>query len=218
VSEILTALEPVEGKSTVRVRVGQVSWEIGREAADALGLAPGLPVDAALVGAIEAAADRRVAAARVLRHLRNRPRTEREVRDFLLRHSHGAPAIDAVLNELRAKGLVDDGRYASWYVTASRGRKPAGSGRIVRELLRRGVPRDMAARAAEDPQGAPQAELERAMRAARPRFAAAARLGRERGLRRLHGFLLRRGFAPSVARQACLRLFAPAASEPDPGE
>jgi hypothetical protein len=46
------------------------------------------------------------------------------------------------------------------------------------------------------------------MAAARSRLAAARRLGRERGLRRLAGFLGQRGFGDAVTRDVCLRLFA----------
>jgi regulatory protein len=206
----IDALEPVDGKSTVRVRLGEKTLEIGREAAENLGLEPGAAVDADLLGRIEAAADRRSAAARILRYLRGRPRTAREVRDYLTGHGHGAQAVQAVLGELEAKGLVDDERYAAWYVRARRTSRLLGTARIVRELVARGVARETAERATREG-GAPgeaSSELDRALTAARPRFASAARLGRERGMRRLHGFLMRRGFGEAVVREACLRLFA----------
>lgn len=57
-------LVPVEGKSTVRVRIGAMTLEIARESADALGLVPGLVITAGLQAQLEAAADRREAAAR----------------------------------------------------------------------------------------------------------------------------------------------------------
>ena len=52
--------------------------------------------------------------------------------------------------------------------------------------------------------------------AARSKFAAAQRLGRERGLRRLAGFLAQRGFNDAVVREVSLRMFAgePAAPRP----
>jgi regulatory protein len=130
------------------------------------------------------------------------------VRTYLGRHGHGETEVQALLGELQAKGLVDDRRYAEWFVQARRGRRPAGTARIVRELTGRGVPRPMAENAVRAQDTGAEAELQRALAAAGPRFASVARLGRERGLRRLHAFLVRRGFGAGVARRACLQLFA----------
>ena len=206
----IDALEAVGGKSTVRVRIGDAAWEIGRETAERLGLARGIEVGAALRREIEAAADRRTAAARILRYLRARPHTAREVREFLTRHGHGPATVRAVLGELEAKGLVDDARYAAWYVRGKRAGRPLGTARLVRELVARGVPRQVAEDAANDrgADGETTSELDLALAAARSRLAEAARLGRERGMRRMHGFLSRRGFSEAVVREACFRLFA----------
>jgi regulatory protein len=215
----IDALEPVDGKSTVLVRLGDTALEIGREAAEALGLAPGVEVGSALLGRIEAAADRRSAAARILRYLRGRPRTAREVHDYLTGHGHGTAAVRDVLRELEVKGLVDDERYAAWYVRARRAHRPLGTARIMRELVARGVAREVAEAATRE-RGAPgeaTSDLELALAAARPRVAGALRLGRERGMRRLHGFLMRRGFGEAVVREACLRLFASVPRGDGPG-
>jgi len=221
----IDALEPVDGKSTVRVRIGEAAYEIGSESAARLGLAPGIEVGQQLRSEIEAAADRRTAAARILRYLRARPRTAREVGDFLSRHGHGSATVRAVLGELEAKGLVDDARYAAWFVRGKRAHRPLGAARIVRELVARGVARDLAEAAVADRESAGEStsELDLALAAARSRFAEAARLGRDRGMRRMQGFLSRRGFSEGVVREACFRLFADvpravARTGPDPEE
>jgi regulatory protein len=213
-ADTIEALDPVDGKSTVRVRIGGSSFEIGREAAETLGLAPGLVVGDGVRRAIEAAADRRVAAARVLRHLRSRPRTVHEVRVYLARHGHDEPTVKTLLAELQTQGLVDDARYAAWFVQARRQSRPTGTGRILRELLQHGVPRPLAEAAVQEAGDTRESELERALQAARPRLQATVRLGRERGMGRLHAFLLRRGFAAGVAREACLQLFADVPASP----
>jgi regulatory protein len=204
--ESIEALEPVPEKSTVRVRIGAITFEIARDTAEALELRVGAPVPAALRAAIEAAADRRAAAARILRHLRVRPRTSQEVRVFLTRHGHTPETVQAVLRDLEAKGLVDDARYAAFFVQARLAHRPTGAARLRRELQARGVPRELADEAAAGAGGGN--ELELALAAARPRVAAAKRLGRERGMRRLAGFLARRGFSDAAVRAACLSLFA----------
>lgn len=46
-----------------------------------------------------------------LRLLKIRPRTERELRERLSRKGHEPSAVDGLLQELKAKGLVDDARF-----------------------------------------------------------------------------------------------------------
>jgi regulatory protein len=205
-AEWIEALDLVAGKSTVRVQIGGTPFEIAREAAEALELRVGVGVTPALRAAIEAAADRRAAAARILRYLRVRPRTAQEVRDFLSRHGHAPATVQAVLGELEAKGLVDDARYAAFFVQARLAHRPMGAARLKRELRARGVPQELAAEAAGRAGGSDERAL--ALAAARPRLAAARRLGRERGMRRLAAFLARRGFSEAVVRETCLGLFA----------
>jgi regulatory protein len=132
--------------------------------------------------------------------------------------------VQAVLGELEAKGLVDDARYAAFFVQARLAHRPTGAARLRRELQARGVPRELAEEAAGPAGGGNQREL--ALAAARPRMAAAERLGRERGMRRLAAFLARRGFSAAVVREVCFSLFAgkpatprrPARSPRDPEE
>jgi regulatory protein len=214
-SDRIDGLEPVDGKSTVQVRFGERTLEIAADAVRALGLVPGQVVSEALLGMIEAAADRRVAAARVLRYLRGRPRTAAEVRVYLERHGHPGATVEAVLADLQAKGIVDDGRYAAWFVRGRLAHRPTGARRLVREMTERGVPRALADAAAASAMDAAD-ELELALAAARPRLAGLVPLGRERAMRRLAAFLARRGFREAVVREACLRLLAGA--RPDTGE
>jgi len=213
VDQRIDALAAVEGKNTVRVRLGDRTLEIAAGAAEALELAVGQSLTAARVAAIEAAADRRSAAARVLRFLRGRPRTAAEVRDYLARHGHAADAVAAVVVELEQRGVVDDARFVRWFVDARLAHRPVGRVRLVRELCARGIARPLADATAAQAIGARETEL--AFAAARPRLASARRLGRERGLRRLLAFLARRGFSDETARAVCLQLFAGVTRAPD---
>jgi regulatory protein len=206
--EFIDGLSEVEGKGTVRVRLGDAQLEIAREAAAALGLRPGLPVTPELHAQLLAAAGRRLAAAQVLSWLRGRPRTAGEVRQYLRRHAHPEAVIGAVVDELQHRGLVDDARYAEWYVEARQAHRQTGAGRLVSELCARGVPRELAEAAARRGVGDREQELALAQAAAAPRLAAARRLGRERGMRRLARFLAQRGFSDETVRTVCLRAFA----------
>jgi regulatory protein len=87
--------------------------------------------------------------------------------------------------------------------------------RLRRELLSRGIPRELASAAVasafdETP------ELERAMDAGRRRLAALARAGRDRLPARLGDHLLRRGYPPSVAFRVVRALVPGAGGEDAP--
>jgi regulatory protein len=141
-----------------------------------------------------------------LRHLRGRPRPAGEVRAHLARHGHAPATVAAVVHELEERGLVDDVRYAQWFVDGRLSHRPTGRARLVRELCARGVAREIAEAAAE--RGVGDREPELAWAAARSRAVVVRRLGRERGLRRLAAFLSQRGFTDAVVRDVCLKLFA----------
>jgi len=212
--ERIDALDAVEGKQTVCVSVGERTFEIALQAAGTLGLAVGLEVPPGLLLQIEAAADRRMAAARVMRYLRGRPRTAAEVRGYLARHGHPNATVEGVIRELETRGLVDDVRYATMFVDGRLAHRPNGVVRLVRDLCTRGVARPIAEAAARQAVGGRESEL--ALRAARSKFPAAKRLGRERGLRRLMAFLAQRGFSAAVVRQVSLELFIGEPAVPRP--
>lgn len=202
----IEALTPVDGKDTVVVRLGDAEFEVASQVVTALGLEPGLEASWDVRADLERASNRRRAAAQVLRHLRGRPRTGAEVRAHLQGCGHAPDVIEPILGELEARGIVDDRRYAEWFVEARLSHRPMGRLRLVREMRARGIERDLAEEVSCRATQGREAEL--ALAAARPRMVALRRLGRERGMRRLLGFLGRRGFEESTVREVCLRLFA----------
>jgi regulatory protein len=203
--ETIGGVVPVPGKSTVTVHVGEASYEIASGAALALDLRPGLLVTPHLLDDIEQAARRREAAAVALRYLRGRPRTVHEVSSHLRQRGHGPAVVSAVLEELQKGGLVDDARYAELFVDVSLRRRPSGAGNLIRKLLERGVEKSVAIQAARRGVDA-VGEADLALRAAQSRLAAAQRLGRERGLRRMASFLASRGFTGETVRSVSLQL------------
>ena len=214
----IESLVPVDGKKTVCVRVGDREYEIAARTAQRLDLTVGGTVTPDGLAAIAAAADRRAAAAQALKYLRGRPRSEAEVSAHLLAKGHASDAVDAVIESLRGDGVVDDRRFAQWYVRARLAHRPTGAARLVHELRSRGIAEPMA-RDAVMPAVAGGGEVELALRASRRRLPALRGLGRERALRRLSQFLHRRGFTDETVRHVCLEAIDPAAFGPgrDPG-
>lgn len=84
-----------------------------------------------------------------IRFVSFRPRSEKEIRDFLLKKlttSHTiAPIIfDHVIERLRELGYVDDKKFAAWWIEQRTGRKPKGKKFIERELQQKGITADVA--------------------------------------------------------------------------
>jgi regulatory protein len=73
------------------------------------------------------------------RALAGRERTVAEMRTFLERKRVGPHAIEAGVTELCEAGVLDDARYARQFAEDKRTLERWGTGRIARDLHRRGI-------------------------------------------------------------------------------
>jgi regulatory protein len=129
-----------------------------------------------------------------LRLLEVRPRAEREIRDRLRRKQYDAEQIDSVVARLRELELLDDRQFARLWVANRAATKPKGALALRRELLSKGVDRQVAGEvvdAALDAE-AETAACEQVARQAFGRYASIADWPTFQ--RRLGGLLQRRGF------------------------
>lgn len=112
--------------------------------------------------------------------------------------------VRAAVEELAARGLVSDERYAAAYARDAVRLKPRAGRRIVTELVERGVPARTAGRAVEEAfadEGVDDRDLARGLAGAY-----AVRLGDEpleTRWRRLAGYLQRRGFDNALVYDVC---------------
>lgn len=148
-----------------------------------------------------------------LRLLAHRPRSEREVRQRLLRKGVPGEAVDATVHRLRQLRLVDDEAFSASWVESRERTSPRGRRLLAAELMGQGVKRATAVRAA-----AAVDEAAAAVRAAENRARALASLPWPEFRRRLHGFLLRRGFDSETALAAVRGAWVQATGGRPPGE
>src|SRR6478672_585075 len=87
--------------------------------------------------------DRQKAIERALRSLNVRERTEHELRLFLERRRFETDVINDVIGALREEGLVDDAGYARRFAEDRRLLDSWGNERIARDLVRRGIEREL---------------------------------------------------------------------------
>jgi regulatory protein len=113
------------------------------------------------------------------------------VRQRLRRAGLEPAAIDSVLDQLRAHGLVDDQTFAKYWVDQRQTFRPRGARLVRAELARLGVARPLAERAAAHLEGSAE---EDAYRVASRRAERLKGLPAEIAEKRLAGFLARRGF------------------------
>lgn len=157
-------------------------------------------------------ADIEAAEEAALRALARRAHARRDLQRRLVKKQHPPRAIDAALERLGARGLLDDRSFAEQYAAlrATRGRGPA---RLLRDLLAQGVERriaeDAVRRALADEGIDPGVEA---------RAVAVRRARQLSGLppvvrkRRLLAFLLRRGYSGPQVRELVEEVCGPAVS------
>jgi regulatory protein len=120
--------------------------------------------------------------------------------------------VDAEVATLASVGLLDDEAFARAAVEEATGRRLQGRRAVVASLSARGVDRAVIERALEEGAGD---EAERAAALARARVTRLAGLAPDVAARRLSDLLMRRGYAPAIARRAAA---AALAVDPDPDD
>ena len=166
-------------------------------ALEPLSLQLGAELAPAVLERLRALADVEAAERAALRALARRAHARGDLRRRLVKKQHPPAAVDAALERLTLRGLLDDGRYAEQYAAlrATRGNGPA---RLLRDLLAQGVERGTAEqavqRALEEEGIDPRLEA-RAVAAKRARQLAD--LPPAVRQRRLLAFLARRGYSGS---------------------
>jgi len=138
-----------------------------------------------------------------LRLLAAAPRTRLDVARRLGRR-YPQDVVERVVERLEEAGWLDDRSYAEGYV---RSHPDYGSRRLLAELIRKGVDREIAAAVVEAARGSGEA-VEHARSVAAERLRRMSGVDRATAARRLAGFLARRGFGPETVRAAVEPLVA----------
>ena len=141
------------------------------------------------------------ASAAALRLLSHRPRSEAETRTRL-RRRFPAHVVERVMESLTRQGLVNDPAFASLWKDSRQSFRPRSAAAIRRELVSKGVSREVAetsVRDVDDHDAAYRAALKPAGRLHQVDLATFRR--------KLRGYLQRRGFSQSVVRETIARLW-----------
>ncbi len=153
-----------------------------------------------------------------LRFLEARPRSATEVRERLTRKEYAPEAIDTALARLAQLELIDDAAFARMWVEHRQTIRPRGISALRDELRRKGIAAELAAHVLSDDELTGD-EPERALalaRAALRKYANAA--DRPTFMRRMGGYLQRRGFSFDIIRPIVDQLWAEVRGQVDDEE
>jgi regulatory protein len=144
---------------------------------------------------------RRVAMDLALRYLSYRARSEHEITQYLTRRSIPQDGIDAIIERLRGLGLIDDAAFVQQWIEERQRTRPRGVRAIRQELRRKGID------GATIEPALPEDDPEDALALARTRASRLDRSERQAFVRRLSGFLLRRGYSYDTVTPIVPRLW-----------
>lgn len=188
----ITAFRERRGRARVFVD-GEFWAEIDVSVALERGLREGAKFSEDELSEARIVGERPLAMNRALHFLGYRARSEREVRDRLKRYGYESRTVDIVLERLVELGYLDDTEFAR---TAAREKaRRYGPRRVAMELRGAGVDEQRTREAVEEAfEGQPEREAA---------YSTAARRyntdeGSDAQARRVHGFLMRRGYSAEV--------------------
>lgn len=199
----LTALAPdprQPGYRLVEVDRGRFA-SLPLEAVEPLGLQVGAELAPPVLERLRELADVEAAERAALRALARRAHARLDLRRRLVKRQHPPAAVEAALDRLALRGLLDDRRFAEQYAAlrATRGKGPA---RLLRDLQAQGVERrtaEHAVRRALEEEGIDPGVEARAVAAKRARQLAGLPVPVRK--RRLLAFLVRRGYGGPQLRE-----------------
>ena len=201
---LITGLERQPRRRRVSLFVdGRFALALATDLAAEKGLHVGMNVDTAQLQALRAEDERHTAYQSALRLLSYRPRSEREMRARLRRHSVDAAVIEETVARLRQAHYLDDAAFAQFWRESRQSLSPRSRRLIRSELLSKGVDADTAGATVEGVD-----DDEAAYRAASKRLKALAGSDYDVFRQRLGGFLTRRGFSYDVARRTIERCWS----------
>jgi regulatory protein len=199
---VITSIERRDNTPRYRIYLdGRFAFEVQEDVLIRLRLRKGRMLDAAEIAAIAEEEERERAYVEAVKWLGAKARTSREILERLRRRGFAEAAARAALERLERERYIDDAAFAErWALERAHVRKK-GKRLIAQELGAKGVApahiRAALGRIGEDE------EWETALALARRQWrSVAAPAEAARQMRRIYGFLLRRGFPPELAERA----------------
>ena len=137
--------------------------------------------------------------------IKSKTYTKSEMKQRLAREGFSEEAIATAIEELIRSGHIRDRKYAENWVVRRQKSNPRGRTLLKHELLDKGIDREIAEQVVA--QVETEDEVMLALQLAQKRMKQYQRLPVQVAKRRLHGFLVRRGFGSEIVRQVLEQVF-----------
>lgn len=137
-----------------------------------------------------------------LKFLSYRPRSEKEVRDNLLKKKASETIVDLIIKKLKEQRFLDDEEFTRWWIEQRTLVKPIGKRLIKVELTRKGIDKELVDEMFNDVQNLVHDELDLARELVQRRVNKYKGMNRQKIYQRLGGFLSRRGFDYDTIKKA----------------
>lgn len=132
--------------------------------------------------------------------LSSRPYSERKLAEKLRLREYFSDDIKTAVERLKKERLLDDEKFAADFVRSRQNSRPRAASALIRDLLTRGIPMDIARKTVEAATS-PEDEVALARQLVQRKGAHYDSLEPQVRWRRLGGLLARRGFSPDVIRK-----------------
>lgn len=160
------------------------------------------------IARLQAADDIEKARETALRYIEYRPRSMAEVRKNLRDKKYHDAVIDQVINRLSDVGLLDDTKFAAYWVEQRETFKPRSQMALRQELLQKGVDRaiiDSAVDSVDETAAATQLAQKQANRYAH--------LDEDAFRKKMMGYLQRRGFSYGIIQEVTILVWEELSTE-----
>lgn len=134
---------------------------------------------------------------RALKYLATRPRTEKQIRDYLVSKRFEHTEIEETIARLKEANYINDPNFASGFARARSEYKYHGKYRLLRDLAARGISGDEAKAKVEEVLS-PERATEQMEKAVEKWIRAHGRPSGFKEITRLHNYLFRLGYEPAA--------------------
>ena len=165
----------------------------------------GAMLDEGMIEKIIAANDEETAKQKALRFLAIRPRSKKEIRDYLLRKEFSAEIAERIIGRLVTLNMLDDTAFARMVCRDALAKKPAGAKMLKQGMMKKGVPPPVVETVLAE-FSTPESEFQMAVKAAEWQSRRIRRSSKaiddDHFKKKILDYLVRRGFAFDTALSA----------------
>lgn len=203
---VVTAIEPQKRKGRVNIFVdGQFVVGLTFEELAKAGLRVGSTIGPEEIEELIKKTELNKLLERAYKFLSYRPRSEKEVRDYLFQKKATPAAATLVIKKLKVENLINDQDFVKWWIGQRARFRPKGRRLVKGELLKKGVEAQLVDRILAQ-EYKESLELDLALSAAKKKYPLYKNLAWPKLRQKMGEFLLRRGFDWETVREVLGRL------------